>query len=84
MKRIMTVLEGYLTFGQGEDSKPLTYARVKQDIHLAENVTEAAMDTDHECTADTWSAPPIHRSLDPDNRPTTAPRRLVTKRFRLQ
>ena len=53
MKRSMAVLEGYLTFGIGEDRKPLTYDRVINDLKLAAAAKEAVMDTEHDSTADT-------------------------------
>ena len=45
-------------FGQGVNGESLTYERVVYDLTCAADAKKAAMDTDHERTADTWSAPP--------------------------
>ena len=84
MKQELNVLEGYLAFGQGVNGESPTYERVVYDLKTAAEAKKAAMDTDHERTADTWSAPPIHSSWDIDNRPTTVPCRLVTTRLRFR
>ena len=84
MKCELNVLEGYLAFGQSENGEAPTYERVVYDLKAAAEAKKAAMDTDHERTADTWSAPPIHSSWDIDNRPTTVPCRLVTTWLRVR
>ena len=80
----IALLEADQAFGQGDDGKALTYDRVVHELKTAADAKEAAMDTDHERTADTWSAPPIHSSWDIDNRPTTVPCRLVPTWLRVR
>ena len=70
MRLSLTELEGYLQFGVGQGGLALTYDRVVGQLQITAKAMEAAMHTDHECTADTWSAPPRRLSLDIDNVPT--------------